>query len=328
MAIGSGLGAQIGLAAESSYGTFVAPTRFIEFTKESLQLKKTTATSSGIAAGRLMALGSRRVVTQTESGGSIEMEVTNRGMGPLLQALMGTTVTPVQQGATTAYLQTHTLADTAGKSLSIQKGVPLTTGSVTDKTFLGCKVVGAEFSCGNGEMLTSSWEFDAKTVDEAQALAAASYTAMSPFHFGQMAVKTGAYGAETALDGVRKMSLKFERPQATDRFYAGQAGLKKEPITNNWVQVTGSLEMDYVATTVDDLHTSDGSTSLVWEFVGPVIASTYFETIRFKVPVIKIDDAPPVIDGPEVIRPTFGFTGLLDLTNPIAIEYISADSTL
>jgi hypothetical protein len=48
-------------------------------------------------------------------------------MGLLLQALMGTTVTPVQQVATAAYLQTHTLADTAGKSLTIQKGVPLTT---------------------------------------------------------------------------------------------------------------------------------------------------------------------------------------------------------
>lgn len=328
MGIGSGLGAQLGIAVESAYGTFVAPTRFYEFTKESLQLKKTTAVSSGIAAGRLMPLGSRRVVTQREAGGSIEMEVTNKGMGPLLQALMGTTVTPVQQGATAAYLQTHLLADTAGKSLSIQKGVPLTSGTVTDKSFVGCKVVGAEFSCGVGEMLTSSWEIDAKNCDEAQPLAAASYTAMSPFHFGQMAVKTGTYGAETALDGVRKMSLKIDRPQATDRFYAGQSGLKAEPISNNWVQITGSLEMDYVATTVDDLHTSDGSTSLVWEFVGPVIEGAHSETIRFKVPIIKIDDAPPTVDGPEIIRPTFSFTGLLDLTNPTAIEYISTDVTL
>ncbi|MHC3392094.1 phage tail tube protein [Streptomyces lavendulocolor] len=328
MAIGSGLGAQLGIAVESSYGTFVAPTKFVEFTKESLVLKKTTAQSSGIAAGRLMQLGSRRVVTQREAGGNLDMEVTNRGMGPLLQALMGTTVTPVQQGATAAYLQTHTLADTAGKSLSIQKGVPLTTGTVTDKSFVGCKIVGAEFSCGTGEMLAASWEIDAKDCSESETLAAASYTAMSPFHFGQMAVKTGSYGAESALDGVRKMSLKIERPQATDRFYAGQAGLKKEPITNDWVKITGSLEMDYVATTIDDLHTSDGSTSLVWEFVGPVIEGAHNETIRFKIPVIRFDDAPPTVDGPEIVRPTFNFTGLLDLTNPTAIEYLSADSTL
>ena len=38
MAIGSGLGAQLGIAAESTYGTFVAPGRVLEFTKEGLAI--------------------------------------------------------------------------------------------------------------------------------------------------------------------------------------------------------------------------------------------------------------------------------------------------
>ncbi|MFG2747241.1 phage tail tube protein [Streptomyces chartreusis] len=328
MAIGSGLGAQIGIAAESTYGTFVAPTKFPEFTKESLVLKKTTATSSGIAAGRLMALSSRRVVTQREVSGSIEMEVANKGMGLLLQALMGTTVTPVQQGATAAYLQTHTLADTWGKSLTIQKGVPLTTGTVTDKTFVGCKIVSAEFSCEVGGMLTASFEFDGRDCDEGQTLAVASYSTMAPFHFGQMGVKAGAYSSETALDGIRKFSIKIERPQAVDRFYANQSALKAQPISNDLVKITGSLDTDYVATTLDDLHTSDGATSLVVEFIGPIIAATHPETFRIKLPAIKVDDAPPTVDGFEVIRPTINFTGLFDGTNAVAIEYMSTDVTL
>ena len=328
MAIGSGLGAQIGIAAESTYATFVAPTRFVEFTKESLVEKKTTATSSGIAAGRLMALSSRRVVTQREVTGSLELEVVNKGMGILLQALMGTTVTPVQQAVTTAYLQTHTLADTWGKSLTIQKGVPLTTGTVTDKTMLGCKIVSAEFSCEVGGMLTSTFEIDGRACDETQTLAAASYSNMSPFHFGQLAVKSGSFGAETALDGVRKVSVKIERPQAVDRFYANSSALKAQPISNDLVKITGSLEMDYVATTVDDLHTSDGATSLVVEFVGPLIASTYYETFRIKLPAIKVDDAPPTVDGYGVVKPTFNFTALFDGTNQVAIEYMSTDTTV
>ncbi|MFJ8555311.1 phage tail tube protein [Streptomyces sp. NPDC093676] len=328
MAIGSGLGAQIGIAPEVTYGTFVAPTKFVEFTKESLLLKKTTAQSAGIAAGRLLPLSSRRVVTQTEAQGSIDLEVTNKAMGLLLQALMGTTVTPVQQGAGPAYLQTHTLADTAGKSLTIQKGVPLTTGTVTDKTFLGCKVTSAEFSCEVGGMLSATFEFDSKGCDETQTLATASYPSMAVFHFGQMAVKTGTFGTETALDGIRKVSVKIERPQAVDRFYAGQNGTKKEPISNDQVKITGSIEMDYVATTLDDLHTSDAGTSMVWEFVGPNIATTFFETFRIKLPVIKLDEAPPAVDGFDVIKPTINFTGLYDGTNQPAIEYISIDSTL
>src|SRR4051794_13964428 len=100
MAIGSGLGAQVGIAPEVTYGTYVAPTKFVEFTKESLALQKTTAQSAGIAAGRLVALSSRRVVTQRQASGSLEMEVTTKGMGTLLQTLMGTSVTPVQQATT------------------------------------------------------------------------------------------------------------------------------------------------------------------------------------------------------------------------------------
>ncbi|WP_455360023.1 phage tail tube protein [Streptomyces sp. SYSU K21746] len=328
MAIGSGLGAQLGIAAESSYGTFVAPTKFYEFSKESLVLKKTTAVSAGIAAGRQLALSSRRVLTQKEATGSVELEVVNKGMGIILQALMGTTVTPVQQGATAAYLQTHTLADVAGKSLTIQKGVPLTTGIVTDKTFVGCKIISAEFSCEVGGMLTMSLEIDGKDCDETQTLAVASYPAVAPFHFAQMAVKAGTFGTETALDGIRKVSVKIERGLAVDRFYAGQAGLKKEPISNDLTKITGSLEMDYVSTTLDDLHTSDAATSFVWEFLGPIIAAPHNETFRIVAPAIKFDEAPPTIDGFDVVKPTLQFTGYFDGTNLPKIEYMSSDVTL
>lgn len=328
MAIGSGLGAQLGIAAEVTYGTFVAPTKFIEFTKEGLALKKTTAQSAGIAAGRLLPLSSRRVLTRQEAQGSIDLEVTNKGMGLLHQALMGTSVTPVQQAATAAYLQTHTLASVAGKSLTIQKGVPLTTGTVVDKSFVGCKVVAAEFSCEVGGMLMGTFDIDAKDCDETQTLAAASYANMSPFHFGQMALKTGAFGSEAAHDGIRKVSVKVERPQDVERFYAGQSGRKKEPIENDQVKITGTLETDYVSTALDDLHTSDAATSLVWEFIGPVIETTYFETWRLTLPAIRIDEGPPVVDGFGVVKPSFNFTGLYDGTNQPKIEIISTDVTL
>ncbi|WP_329311709.1 phage tail tube protein [Streptomyces sp. NBC_01262] len=328
MGIGSGLGAQIGIVAESSYGTYAAPTKFVEFTKEGLVFRKVTAQSAGIAAGRLVDLSTRRVMTTADAGGPLEMEVTNKAMGLFLQCLMGTTVTPVQQAATIAYLQTHILVDSFGKSLTIQKGVPLTTGTVTDKTFVGCKIISAEFSCEVGGMLTVSFEIDAKDCDETQTLAVASYPAMSPFHFGQMTLKLGTLASETSQDGIRKVSIKIERPMATDRYYAGAAGRKKEPIANDKVKITGSLEMDYVDTVVDDWHTADTGKSLIWEFIGPNIASTYFETFRVSLPVIKFDDAPPVVEGPDVIKPTFNFTGLYDGTNANKIEYMSTDVTL
>lgn len=328
MAIGSGLGGQIGVAAESTYGTFAASSKFYEIIDEDVVLRKKTAQSAGVAAGRLLPLSARRVVTTQDVGGPIQLEVPNKAFGLILQALMGTTVTPVQQGATAAYLQTHTLVDTAGKSLTIQKGVPLTTGTPTDKTYVGCKIISAEFSCEVSGMLMCTLEIDGKNSDETQTLAVASFPSAAPFHFAQMAAKFGTFGAETSQDGIRKVSVKIERPMAVDRYYGGQAGLKKEPITNDQVKITGSLETDYVDTVMDDRHTSDAATSFVWEFIGPIIASSFAETFRITLPAIKIDSGPPTIKGFEVIKPTYTFTGLYDGTNLPKIEYMSTDVTL
>lgn len=328
MGVGSGIGAQMAAAAETTYGTYVAPNRAYEFTKQSLALRKQTAQSGGIAAGRLLDRASRRVLTTADAGGTWEMEVTNKLMGLLFQGLFGTSVTPVQQAATTAYLQTHTMIDVFGKSLTIQAGLPLTTGTVSAKSFVGCKIISAEFACETSGMLTVSLEIDAKDCVEGQTLVVATYPDMSPFHFGQMAVRAGTYGSEAALDGVRKVSVKIERPQAVDRYYAGQAGRKKEPITNDKVKITGSLEVDYVDTVLDALNTSDGATSFVWEFLGPIIASTYNETFRLTLPAIKLDGEPPQVDGPAVVKPTWSFTGLDDASHSVKLEYMSVDTTV
>jgi hypothetical protein len=175
MAIGSGLAASLGLAEESVYGTYTAPTRHLEFSKEDLKKIKTTVQGGGLAAGRFAQLGSRRVLTTVSGGGTVDLEVTNKGYGLIIEHLLGSSATAVQQAATTAYLQAHTIGDNIGKYLSVQKGVPDTGGTVRPYTFLGGKVTGATFQCDVLGTLMSTVEFDFKDVSEAQALAAPSY---------------------------------------------------------------------------------------------------------------------------------------------------------
>ena len=245
---------------------------------------------------------------------------------------MGGTVTPVQQGATAAYLQTHPLADNVGKSLSVQVGVPDTTGTVRPYSYLGVKVTGAEFSCGVDEFLTVTLDLDARDVSEASGLATASYTAgLTSFHFGQMAVKAhSTYGSEAAVSGVKKVTLKIERPQSTARFYAGASGLKAEPIVNDFAKVTGSIEADFLdKATWADRFVADTKTALIFEWVGPVIASTYYQTFRLKVPAAFFDSDTPTPSGNDVVSGTFNFSGQFDETNaPAIIEYISTDTTV
>jgi hypothetical protein len=336
MAIGSGIGSSVGVSAEAtgSYGVYVAPTRFLEVDNSQIKKVKNTVQADGLAAGRLIEFGSQRAVSTRAAAGDINMTVLNKGLGLIFAQLMGGTPTIVQQGATAAWLQTFVLGDNIGKSMTIQNGIADTgsagaAGTQRPYSFLGCKIIAAEFTCGVDELLKVKLTIDAQDVSEASGLAAPSYvTGTFPFHFGMMGVKIGTFGAEAAVVGVRKCTIKIERPQNTARFYGNGGGLKAEPIMNGRINITGSMDVDYV-TKADfaDRFAGDNSASLVWEFVGPTaIASTFFPTFRIRVPQYFLDGDGQTLDGPDVQMQNYPLVGKNDGTNPVAtIEYMSSD---
>lgn len=331
MSIGSGLGSSFGLAPEVTYGTYVAPTRWLEGTAK-LTKDKTTYQGGGMAAGRLVKPSGRRYVTAKGGSGTIDTAVYSKGMGLLFNGLLGGTVTPVQQAATTAYLQTHALADPFGKFFSMQAGVPDLGGTVRPYTLLGAQVTGVELSCqsGNDGALKASWSVVGRDMTESETLAAPSYQTVNEFHFAQASLKLGTYGAEAAVDGVTSVSLSIQRPRHPGGPYMGSAGLRSQGVINDWAQISGTIQADYLDKTVfADRFASDSSTSLVWEFVGPLIASTYFETFRVKLPVIFFDGATPTVDGPDVVSGSFPFVAQYDGTNPaVTVEIISTDAAI
>lgn len=333
MAIGSGLGSSIGLAPEVTYGTYVAPTKFIEGTCQ-LSKQLSVYQGAGMAAGQTVQRGSRRAVASTRVEGTLDVGVQSKGMGALLNGLVGGTVTPVlESGATNAYKQTHALSNTSdpyGKHYTIQAGVPQLDGTVVPYTFLGSQIVGAEFSCETGGGLTAKFNIAARDAITSQTLAAPSYPNVNDFHFAIAAVKVGAFGSEVSVSGVRSLTLNVERPRHDGGPYMGDGGLRSQGIQNDWTKISGSITADFLdKATFADLFHSGASTSLVWEFVGPTIEATHKETIRFKVPMIFFDGDTPSASGPDVVSTQFPFNGLFDGTNPaITIEYISTDVTL
>lgn len=330
MAIGSGLGASVGVVGETTYGTYVAPTRF--FSAKSFQVKRVqnVTPTTGVAAGRQAPLD--EVVTTTAASGQIQVDVLRKDFGLLLAHLMGSTASPVQQAATAAYLQTHTLGDTYGRSLTLQGGFPNAAGTVVPKTALGCKITQAQFSCTVNGLVEATFDFDAKSYTEAQSLAAPSYTASNaPFHFGEMAVKLGSFGSESSVQGVRTANLTISRPMATDRFYAGNAGAKAEPVLNDFAVVSGTLEIDNVTPAdFNDRFTGHTSTSMVIEWVGATaIASTYFPTLSFTMPKVYFGDGVGEVTGPDLVKASVPFAAFLDATNGLVIaKYMSTDTAV
>jgi hypothetical protein len=117
----SGNDARIGMSVESVYNTRVTPARFFPFMSEGIDFAYNPVELPVLGTG----MWSHQSRTATRGGaGSFVTPVTTTGFGYLLQFLHNNTVTPVQQGATAAYLQTHTLSTPPTKSASIQVQTP------------------------------------------------------------------------------------------------------------------------------------------------------------------------------------------------------------
>jgi hypothetical protein len=334
MAIGSGLGSSLGFSAESAYGTYVAPTKFVRHKSASLQKTATRVQGEGIQSGVYGEYLNQFVEAVTGGTGTIGFDIQSKNMGVLMQALMGTTVTPVQQGATTAYLQTHTLADPFGKSLSMQVGLPQRGGTVTPATLKGCKVAKLDLSCGIDSVLSATATIDAQAYENSTSLATPSYTSnVNVFHGGQLTVKLGTYGSEAAVSGVKNVAVSIDRAMDTAGYYAGAtvAGTKSEPVLNAVSKITGSITVDMINLT--DFHNravNNTSTSLVLTWTGPLIASTYYETFTVTIPAV-VFPAPTSFDIADrgVLNNQFAFEARYDGTNALAtIAITSAETTL
>ena len=330
MAIGSGLGSQLGYVAESTYGTFVAPTKFLRSRSYSIERVASRQQGSGITGGQFGPLLAQYVETTNAAQASIAFDVQKNGLGVLLNTLMGGTVVPVINAAGPSYTAAFPLADTYGKSITVQAGVPIRAGSTTvPHSLSGGKITSAEFSCSTDSLLTGTMTVDGQIFSSVQTLATASYVNTGVFHGGQMALKAGTFNSEASVSGVRSVGVKINRPHDTADYVAGAAGLKGQPVLNGWADITATIEADWLAkATFQDLAHSTSSTSLVWEFVGALINATFYETFRITLPSVTFEPATQSVGGPGELTNSWTATWRYDGTNLPSITTISSDTAL
>lgn len=312
-----GLTTRLCIGVESTYGTVnLASPQFIEFDSESLEAKFERIRSNALGSGNLQGRrGSRSVETARWGEGSIDMEVTKNGMGKLVRNAIGGTPTIAQQGATTAWLQTHSLGSVLGKSLSIQKqNRDESDVVVKQETFHGCKFPSVEFKLDKKGKLMLSVSVDAEDVDTSTAVATPALTATSVFHARQAAVTVN--GVAGSL--IEALSVKFDRALDTDRYHAGNAGVKAEPLINDFPTVTGSITTEFAASTYYDLFVADTPVPFVVTFTGSVISGAFNELFRITIPEIRFTGESPKTSGP----------GLTKLTMPFEAQWNGVDALI
>ena len=269
MAYGSGLGASFGLKKEGVFGTGVTVDRWLPGESFYIKPEITTEPVWGLAAGRLAPTD--EVVTGTKGVGQWVGQVPTTKFGPILQGLFGVTPTPTQQAATAAYLQAYTTpADNYGFSYTCQAGAPITTGTVNPYTGTGGKITAVEFSSQINTPLKATVDFNFQNVVDSTALTSPSYVASSVLN--KLTVKLGTFNSEAAVTGISAASVKIERPMDTER--PGYPGAYPEPISNDTVKITGTLEAQFTDETYfNDRFIGHTSTALVLEWMRAMFSS-------------------------------------------------------
>lgn len=314
MAIGSGIGAQLGIATETTFNTPVTVTRFYEFTNESLNYNKNTAVGLGLRAGGQLPRSQRRVVTTSDVTGDVNLDLPTSGLGLLLAHAMGSFPTKA------AGAFTFTLGDVAGHSFTTQVGVPQYGGTVTPKTMGGCKISSWELAVSNAGIATGRFSVDGASFTTATSLATASYSASTNlFHFAQSAITVDG----AAVANIKDFTLTVDNVIKNDRFNLGASGVKSAQVSNGFRKITGTVTAEFTDTTLLAKFLSDASAALALSF------TSGSDALSITVSAVKFDGEAPQVAGPEVIDVNFSFEAYDNGTDaPLTIVYTTADSAL
>jgi hypothetical protein len=310
--LASGLAGQIGFADEVTYGTYVAPTRFLEFLSESLVLERERIESAGIRAGRRVlhrwAAGVQRVT------GDVVFEVAPQGFGLIWKHILGGVATT---GAG-PYTHTFTPGDLAGKSLSVQVGRPDIAGVVRPFSYLGCKVASAELGFEVNQYAQLTCSFYGAHEDTAQTLGVATYpTGLAPFsyNYGAITIAAGAFD-------VKSGSLSIDNGLATDRHFirATTPERPKEPLEADRRAITGTLTADFTDLTAYNRFVNGTEAALVLDFnVGASARLTATLNVRF-------DGTTPNVGGAELLEQELPWKAVSATSDAAAITVVLINS--
>lgn len=343
MATGAGLDAQLGWAAETTWGTPVTPTRFLEFNNETVRHDITWLEPTGLRVGTKYKRSARVRAARHSVSGDFDLEWATRGMGPLVKAMLASAVsTPVQYAATTAYKQIHTPGDFRGVSGTLQIGRPEpATGTVRPFTFAGIKIPKWEFNIKDNAIPTLKCTVDGKSEATATALASASYLTGVPntsvFDFSQATLSLGgtattASGETTVSSGVaaatiiKDFTLTGDAPMDASRFGIGNAGLKSEQLENATPTLHGKMTAEFGFTELYSLYTAATPFPLVLTLTGAAIGvSGQNFLLSFTLPAVRLKSAPPQVSGPGLVMMSTDFEVYSDEANPVVQIKINSD---
>ncbi len=308
MVLKSGMVAQLGVKAETTWGTFVAPTRFYPLISESLTEDIERIESEGIITGRRLLTSEQWAAGNVIVGGDIESELYQQGMGALLKACFGA----VSTTGAGPYVHTFTPGDLTDDHLSVQVGKPDVAGTVQPFSFYGMKVDEWELAIEAGGLVTLTTSLVGKQLATADALATASFGtgAATPFTF-KHASATVAGGAAK----VKKINIKGSNGLDADRRFIGTEYID-EPLEADLREYSGTLDLEFESLTMYNRFRNANEFAVVATISAGASASLAV-TMN-----VRADGSTPEVDGRGIVQLSIPFKVIGTTTDALGITAV------
>ncbi len=332
----SGSLTQFGISKETTYGTEVLATKFYEIMSEDIKGNYQRVQAEGLQA-YYVDRADRFSVAAKGAAGSVNIEPLTKGYGHWLNFMLGAEATtgPVE---TAAYTHTGTIGNLFGKNLTVQVGRAQVDGTVKPWTYGGVKVTGWEVSNSVDQTLRSSISLDAARESSPASPAGAFVLATNvPVSGAEVFVWQGATLTYNALAmTLPEISVRMDNQLNVDRFFLGQSGIKKEPTQDGKRSIEFSFRSSYDDYTywnkVASATNAGTYASLVAKWTGMTLivgATTIFPSLEITIPVARLDEGGPTVDGPGMLEQSITGRGLYDGTlSALTMKCVSSDVTV
>lgn len=320
----AGLDGQLGYKAESTWGTYVAPDRWLEFVTEGLEENQDRIESSAIRSGSRVLRSDRRKQNVKGASGAVQHEIAGNGFGLLFSHALGAVATSTPGGATLTRDHTCTLDDLLNKSLTIQKGVPDVGGTVRPFSYLGCKIIDWSLSNSVDGILLGDFSYDAQAEDTGQSLATVSYPTTQ-----ELLCWDGGQAQFAGADvDVKDITISAGNALKTDRYFLQNSALKKQQLRNGRPVISGTATLEFESMTEYNRFKNDTRVSFNVEWLAAtLIEGAFYPKVRVEMSEVMFDGETPKVTSNDLIEYTMSWMALDDGTNePITVIYRTTDT--
>ena len=334
MPTGSGLSAQVGIGVESTYGTWVAPTRFLEFNSETLALTIERISTASLRAGNRFPRTDRWAANRKGAGGDLTFDVQNKAFGLPFQYMLGgaPTIDTAGIGGTLSAAKHFTFVptDPTGQYFTTQLGVPDTGGTVRCTNYMGCKVTDWTFTQALDAFLELKMTLDAQDEDTTvhTSVTSASYAAtVTNFDYSMCVVNINSTPVP-----IESFDLTYNAGLDQTRYFLQGSTLKKEPLPNAFGAITGTIGLEFTSLAQYGFFRDGTLVPMTVTWTGPALPaadSAKNFILKLTLPQVRFDGTSPDISGPDLVHISAPFTALWDGTvAPLTLEYQTSDTAV